>query len=185
MARISEKGDQPTPSALEVAAKEKRYSIVEIPPQATHDLRQDVLRPGQPRERIDYPEDGNSGASHIGVVTRGCIVGVASFYSEPAPANEMGEADIRLRGMAVRHDLQQLGIGRALLQSAIERLRATGARGIWCNARTSAASYYAKLGFIQFGEEFSLADIGMHRRMYFDLRGPNMPRPTSTRQGAY
>ena len=169
--RIEHKASETDTSLIREAVLASQWSIVEIGSPLTHDLRHDVLRPGQPRERARYGEDACPGAWHLGAVVRGRIVGVASFYQEPIPEGRGSETDSRLRGMAVRADLQQLGIGRELIASAVGRLAERGAERIWCNARTTAAGYYANLGFHQIGEDFDMPSIGLHRRMVLDLKG--------------
>ena len=168
--RIEHKASETSASLLRQAVGKSQWSIVEIGSVLTHDLRHEVLRPGQPRERVRYEEDTHPGAWHLGAVVRGRIVGVASFYQEPIPAGHGTESDARLRGMAVRPDLQRLGIGRELIASAIGRLAERGTTRIWCNARTTASGYYANLGFQQIGDEFDMPSIGPHRRMVLDLK---------------
>ncbi len=168
--RIEDTARETDTPLIREAVLASQWSIVEIGSVLTHDLRHDVLRPGQPRERVRYEEDARPGAWHLGTVVRGRIVGVASFYQEPIPEGRGTETDARLRGMAVRPDLQQLGIGRELIASAIGRLAERGTERIWCNARTTAAGYYATLGFRQIGDEFDMPSIGPHRRMVLDLK---------------
>ena len=44
----------------------------------------------------------------------------------------------------------------------------------WCNARTSAAGYYEKIGFVIASDEFELPDIGPHVLM---VRLPSLTGP--------
>jgi len=70
----------------------------------------------------------------------------------------------RIRGMATRPDHRGLGLGRRLVEAGLEMLTERhGCRPIlWCNARTTAAGDYARLGFVQLGEEFDIPHIGPH-----------------------
>ncbi len=121
-----------------------------------------MLRPNQPPEACVYPLDEHPDSFHLGVRVDDDLVGVASFSREPMPEGD--EPGVRIRGMAVLPGHRGRGIGRAM----VERGLAIAAEGddppalAWCNARTSAAGYYAKLGFEQHGGEFEIEGIGAH-----------------------
>ncbi len=121
---------------------------------ATRPLRQRILRPHQRAEELVY--DGDDEGLHLAAFDGDTLVGVASFLTPAAGV-------WRLRGMAVVPACRGLGVGRALLEHA--RVGLAAARGIWCNARSSARGFYERMGFAVSGEEFELPGIGPHYRM--------------------
>ncbi|MBZ0173298.1 MAG: GNAT family N-acetyltransferase, partial [Phycisphaerales bacterium] len=127
----------------------------------TRPLRHAVLRPSQPADRLIYP--GDDDALHLGVRDdTGELVAVASFYDEPVPGTT--EPAARIRGMATLPAHRGLGHGRRLVEHGLAILTERVGREptLWCNARTTAAGYYAKLGFQQRGGEFDITAIGPH-----------------------
>ncbi len=133
-----------------------------IEPALTRDLRSIVLRPGRPIEECTYPEDAAPGAFHLGSFSGDRIVGIASFSREHIEGTHNA---YRLRGMAVDPAFQGKGIGTHIMAFAFEHLLLLGCDVLWCNARTSAAGFYAALGFEIFSEEFDIPGVGPHYKM--------------------
>jgi GNAT superfamily N-acetyltransferase len=150
--------------------------VEEVPAEATHDLRWRVLRARRPGAPVVFPEDARPDAFHLAVrdivpggAGPGTILAVASFSSEATPYRS-GRAAVRLRGMAVEEPFQHHGLGRLLISSVIERLRPEGVQVLWCNARDSAAGFYARMGFEVVGDGFVLPESGFaHHAMVRDL----------------
>jgi GNAT superfamily N-acetyltransferase len=116
-----------------------------------------------------FPEDTRPGAFHLGVRDGDTILAVASFSTEATPYRP-GRSAIRLRGMAVDGPFQQHGIGRLLVTTVVDRLRAERVDVLWCNARDSARGFYARLGFEVEGDGFVLPESGIaHHVMVLDL----------------
>jgi len=67
--------------------------------------------------------------------------------------------DGHLGRMAVLAEWRGRGVGRALAQALLDRARQRGMRRIVLHAQTSAAAFYRKLGFAEFGAEFEEAGI--------------------------
>lgn len=133
-----------------------------ILPDDTCDLRSRVLRPGRPLDECRYPDDTVPGAFHLGAFDGARLVGIASF----SPENIDGTHNaFRLRGMAVEPELQGRGIGAQIIGFALSHLASLGCDVLWCNARTGAASFYRRLGFDTFSEEFDIPGIGPHYKM--------------------
>lgn len=125
-----------------------------ISAEETRSLRSAILRPQQPAGKSIYPKDDAPDTLHLGAYLDGELVGVASVYNEP-PSSETGDAAWRLRGMAIKTDVQRKGCGRALLERCIDEVRERGATRLWCNARTTAVGFYQALGFSVQGKEFA------------------------------
>jgi GNAT superfamily N-acetyltransferase len=136
-----------------------------IPSADTRPLRQQVLRPHQRVEELEYPGDHHPETFHLGAFEADDLVAVASFYHESMPADPFRPDDWRLRGMAVAPGLQGQGRGARLLTRGLEELALRGATRLWCNARVPAADFYRRLGFETHGAEFDIPDIGPHYLM--------------------
>lgn len=132
-------------------------TVVEVPVEATHDLRARVLRDGT-HDDVVFPGDDDPATFHLAAVEGdGRIVGVGSFYREPP--------GWKLRGMAVDPSRQGSGAGRAILEHARERL--TGGH-LWANVRVGAVGFYERLGWRVDPEVFDTPH-GPHRRGEIDL----------------
>ena len=70
--------------------------------------------------------------------------------------------------MAVLRDARGRGVGGAILAALVEHAAARGMRRLVLNAQTHAVPFYARYGFVAFGDEFIEADIP-HVAMARDL----------------
>ncbi|MBL7963978.1 MAG: GNAT family N-acetyltransferase [Flavobacteriales bacterium] len=131
----------------------------------TWQLRQQVLRPHQTVEEMDYPNDRNPDSFHLGALDMNTLVGIASFYKEKHEGMN-GWIQWRLRGMAVDPHFQGKGVGRMLLKFAMDELKVKQVDVLWCNARENAMGFYQAHGFLIHGEPFPIEGIGMHYMMY-------------------
>ena len=133
-------------------------------------IRWPVLRPGFPRETAIFAGDDIATAKHFGAFDGGKLVGVASIYLVPFPTKPDAAPAWQLRGMATLPEVRGRGFGGALLEACVAHARAERAALLWCNARTSAAAFYAKHGWQSFGAEFDIPTVGPHFRMALELR---------------
>ncbi|MES0869704.1 GNAT family N-acetyltransferase [Pseudovibrio sp. SCP19] len=115
-----------------------------IPAKLTYKLRQQVLWPDSPIERVMVPEDHQ--ALHIGAFEEENLIGVGSFFFD-LPS-------VRLRKLAVLPEKQGCGIGSNLIRFAASQPELQKADSIWCDARKDAASFYQRLGFQIEGDSF-------------------------------
>lgn len=129
-------------------------------------LRRDVLRPGQPLTASQYAEDDV--ALHLAAVADGQVVGCATFFPQdfPGPGEEDGPGDAhvpaeavglaawRLRGMATDAGHRSTGVGSTVLAAGLDAVRLAGGDLVWCNARTAALPFYERHGFVRIGSEF-------------------------------
>ena len=128
--------------------------VVEVPAEATHALRREVLRGGNPDSDVNFPEDHVAGAFHLGArAGDGTLLGVASFSPRDTD-HRPGRSAYQLRGMAVVEAQQGLGVGRRLLGEAADRLRKLGVEVLWANGRDSALGFYERWGMEVVGDGF-------------------------------
>ncbi len=142
--------------------------IVRVTAAEVRPIRGAVLRPGQAAERLVYPGDNDSSSVHLAWRdTDGRVVSAVSLYDEPLPGTDAPAW--RIRGMATLPEYRSRGLGGELLRRCFAHVRGVRPGTVWCNARTSAAGYYAKHGFEQLGETFEIPDIGEHVVMVLNL----------------
>jgi GNAT superfamily N-acetyltransferase len=132
-------------------------------------VRWPVLRPGFPRETAEFSGDTEPTTFHLGVFADGRLVGVASVYDAPCPDDSGAIHPCQLRGMATLPEVRGSGGGRALLAACVEKARDRGCDLLWCNARVSAADFYARAGWQVVGAEFDIPTVGPHFRMLLRL----------------
>lgn len=103
--------------------------------------------------------DGRDGDSrHFLALQGGTPVGTARLLP-----------DAHIGRVAVLAEARDSGIGAALMAAAIETARREGHTAVELAAQTHALSFYERLGFSAFGDEFLDAGIP-HRNMRLDLR---------------
>jgi predicted GNAT family N-acyltransferase len=142
--------------------------VKQITAQQTITLRHRILRPHQTEADCIYPGDEATDSYHYGAFDGQKLVCIASVFkqSEERFGQFKQRNQYRLRGMATLTEYRGTGQGNSVLQACIAQCKAQGGELFWCNARTSAAGYYEKMGFASLPEEFDLSGIGPHRVMY-------------------
>jgi GNAT superfamily N-acetyltransferase len=129
-----------------------------------------VLRPEGPLPG-DRPPPAD--AVHIGAFRDGVAIGAASVLPERWPGPDaIREPCWRLRAMVVAEAERGTGIGRAVLDHAVEVAAARGAGSLWAEARSSAIRFYQQAGWTVVGDEWMKAGIGPHRHIRLDLAPP-------------
>ncbi|MES2426244.1 MAG: GNAT family N-acetyltransferase [Bacteroidota bacterium] len=119
-------------------------SIEQIRPELTWRLRQRILYPESKLYEMEMDEDNHG--YHFGAFKDNELVGVVSLFQKGT--------DFQFRKFAVDASVQNMGIGKTLLQYISDFAIAEGAERIWCNARDTAVAFYAKYGFVSTGELF-------------------------------
>ena len=143
----------------------RRISLDEAKP-----VRIDVLRRGTPARDADYDGDDDPRAVHIGAEKNGRIVATSTWLVVPWQGDDTVSA-VQLRGMAVLDEMQNTGVGRALIDAGVAHARALGARYVWAKARDSAIYFYERCGFVVVGEQFMEPASGMpHHLVVLELR---------------
>lgn len=124
-------------------------------------LQSAVLRPNGPLPG-DRPPPAE--ALFVAAVRGGVVVGAATILPDPWPGpGTLQEPAWRLRGMVTAESLRGMGIGRAVLDGAVELAAANGAASMWAQARTSALEFYRRAGWAAVGDEWIKPGVGPHR----------------------
>jgi GNAT superfamily N-acetyltransferase len=150
-----------------------------VEPSSTRELRRAVLRPhlaaGEP-----LPGDDLTAGTHIGARDDdGTVIGTCFVFPDPCPWRPDLTGAWHLRQMATAPDRQGQGVGAAVLAGAVEYVRSQGASLVWCHARETAVSFYARHGFQPYGEIFIDPEHPIpHLRMFRELP----PVPASSEQ---
>lgn len=145
---------QPRPAVTKVTINSVRLEdVIEI--------RHQILRSGQPRSSCYYLEDSFKNTIHYAAFIENKIIGCASVYKESHPDFSLKQS-WRIRGMAVKVNLQGQNIGSQLLETCINHAIKMKGDVIWCNARDNAVKFYKRSGFKVIGDEFELPNIGPH-----------------------
>jgi N-acetylglutamate synthase-like GNAT family acetyltransferase len=120
------------------------------------DLRDRVLR--RPLGMVLSAHDTARDASADLLVAQleGRVVGCCLLTVE-------GPGLVQLRAMAVEPGLQGHGVGRAIVTFAEARGREKGARELQLDARVSALGFYARLGYVAEGGEYT--KVGLPHRL--------------------
>ena len=142
--------------------------VRDISAEDTLTIRQAVLRPHQTVEDCVYPGDREPESFHLGCFIDDQLITIASVYRQTETRFGQFETteQYRLRGMATLPEFQKQGLGRAVLQACLTRVWTVGGVVLWCNARSTAAGYYRKMGFETIDSEFELPGIGPHYVMF-------------------
>ena len=143
--------------------------VIEVAAERTLDVRRAVLRNGRPDATVIFPTDGTG--FHLAALDDGddgTVIGVASFFPSPTPLRP-GTVAWQLRGMAVVADRQGEGVGQALLDVAVARLRALDVEVVWADGRDTALSFYEKAGWTVEGDGY-VTGIGLpHHTVVLEL----------------
>ncbi len=113
-------------------------------------LRQEILR--EPLSLVFLPEGLEKEKNHIHFVglKEGELIATASLVSE--------EVTCKMRQVAVRADMQGLGVGSKLIDYC-EAYAAERYQSVYCHARLQAVPFYIKKGYVPEGEYFLEIDI--------------------------
>lgn len=144
------------------------YTVMRVPVERTLALRKAVLRPYLATdEPYSCPDDHLPATVALGAVTPDDeVIGVARMTPEPPPFDARHECSWRLRGMAARPEVRNMGVGSALLRGLVDHVAASGGGVLWCNARTAALGLYERGGMQPWGEAWVDPQIGPHIVMW-------------------
>jgi len=110
---------------------------------------------------------------HIGAVKNGEVVGTSTFIIDPIAIGLKDEFNTkiqyRLRAMATSEKVKEEGIGKQIIEFAIEKLKQMKVELLWCDARLEATGFYNKMGFKTLGDVYDVPNIGPHKLMYIEI----------------
>jgi predicted GNAT family N-acyltransferase len=149
-------------------------TVEEVTAEVTYDLRGAVLRPNG--GEITWPGDEDEATFHLAARTGERVVGVVRFSPAPCPWRPLATAAWQLRGMATDTAVRGGGAGRAMVEDGLQRVADRGGDLVWCDARTSAAGFYERMGFTMVTDEFDKPGIGPHVGMVIEVRPAGGPR---------
>lgn len=130
-------------------------------------LRSLQLREGWELDRCRFDSDEIEGAFHLAHVVDDESVCVLSLH--PQGYEGLKGEGFQLRGMATHPHYYKKGLGKSLIEFAVQELKSKGIDYIWCNARRNAYLFYEKMGFKYMSDEFEIPTAGPHRKMYLLL----------------
>lgn len=136
--------------------------IRKISSKETLALRNEVLRPGKDLSACVFEGDEAPRTQHFGALDdEENIVGIVSVYYKECPSLQLQNA-YQLRSMATSPRCRGKGIGRLLLETVEDFVKAEEVPAIWANARSSALGFYLNAGYKQVSDEFMIEEVGPH-----------------------
>jgi predicted GNAT family N-acyltransferase len=152
-----------------------RVTVEQVDAEVTYELRGAILRPNG--GEITWAGDEDAATFHLAARTADDrIVGVVRFSPAPCPWRPLATAAWQLRGMATDTAVRGSGAGRAMVEDGLRRVADRGGDLVWCDARTSAAGFYERMGFVVVTDEFEKPGIGPHVGMVTEVRPAGGPR---------
>ncbi|HEX3823509.1 MAG TPA: GNAT family N-acetyltransferase [Mycobacteriales bacterium] len=113
-------------------------------------LRRDVLRPGGTLDPPPY--DLDPATRHVGAFDdERTVLACVTIFPSPFVDEPLGW---QLRGMAVDPVYQGRGIGRLVLDAAVELARSGGVPLLWANGRFNVLPFYERAGWTSIGAIF-------------------------------
>ena len=132
--------------------------------QTTYEVRHPVLRKGKPVESCRFENDDHPESIHLCAKKKDIIIGVLSALPNNCPDFPLKKS-YQLRGIAINHRFQRMGIGSLLVQKVEQQIRLNKSiEYIWLDARVNTKNFYLNLEYLPVGKIFNIIDIGMHQR---------------------
>ncbi|MEJ7694935.1 GNAT family N-acetyltransferase [Daejeonella sp.] len=113
--------------------------IEQIPPYLTWKTRHKVMYPDLDFDKVILPNDDDG--IHLGLFDNNTLISVVSLFRT--------DDSMQFRKFATLSEYQHKGYGSEILLYLLEYSKNAGCDQIWCNARTTAAGFYRKFGFIE------------------------------------
>jgi predicted GNAT family N-acyltransferase len=118
--------------------------IKPIPAEQTLQLRQKVMYPDFTIAQVKLADDAKG--RHFGLFVDDELTVVVSLFVK--------DKALQFRKLATLTEQQGKGYGKQMMQFILEIASAENLETVWCNARLSAANFYAQFGFEVSGESW-------------------------------
>ncbi len=127
-------------------------------------LRHAVLRVGLPFDTAKFDGDLNDTTLHFGAFDNRNVLCCLSLFQ-----STWNDSDAwQLRGMATVATHRRQGFGQKLLMFAMNAAsKEKPDWAFWCNARTTAITFYKQAGWSTETDVFDIPTAGPHVRMYY------------------
>ncbi len=122
------------------------FSVRTVVAEELYPLRRRVLRFNDPTRVVADPRDSDADTRHYGGFIGPRLVVSASWYPSTSPVDPELPT-WQLRYMATDLDVQGLGLGRTVIEVALDDLRALGVQQVWANGRDTALGFYDATGW--------------------------------------
>jgi GNAT superfamily N-acetyltransferase len=149
----------------------ERVVIEQVEAAVVLPLRRRVLRPGSLASQAAFDGDDDLHTVHVAARVGGAaghVVAVGTALVEMPPWGER-LTSWRIRGMATDERWRRRGLGSQVLAALLDEVAARGGELVWCSARLSARSLYARAGFTARGDVYDVAGLGPHVVMWRSL----------------
>jgi len=71
--------------------------------------------------------------------------------------------------MATAETVRGEGIGKQIIEFALQKLKQMKVEILWCDARLKATGFYQKIGFKTLGDIYEVPNVGPHKLMYIEI----------------
>jgi len=140
--------------------------LKQIKVEETYKIRKEELRKNMDLSS-QFAGDFDEGTFHLGLYKDKDLVSIVSFTL--SNYKDFSGIQYQLRGMATKETFQGKGMGKKLVEYALEVLKNKNADVVWCHSRITAMEFYLKMEFEIIGEEFDIPPIGKHHVMFKEL----------------
>ena len=144
----------------ELNAMSPAFTIRHITVAEAMPVRLGVLRRGTPSQDATYDGDDEPHTAHIGATISDRVVATSTWLMRPWQHDTTTTA-VQLRGMAVLDEMQNSGVGPAIIDAGMAHAHSVGARYVWAKARDSALYFYERCGFHIVGDQFTEPASGL------------------------
>ena len=144
------------------------FQVEIVPTHQIQALRQLVLWPHLSVSECVIEPDELESTYQMVVKHQNQVVCCGTFLKEDK-ANFEAHNAYRLRAMGTHPEYRNQGLGKMLIEYAMEYLQTLNVDLIWCDARIEATGFYQKMGFEKVGDIYDVPLIGPHYLMYIRL----------------
>ncbi|MBA3340148.1 MAG: GNAT family N-acetyltransferase [Geodermatophilaceae bacterium] len=140
--------------------------VVRSSAEETAALRRAVLRPHLAIRQMTVAGDQNPDTAYLAVralAGNGAVLGCVRLEPVGCPWSDSIDADTQaawqLRSMATDPCARGSGLGRLLVEAALNHVAERGGDLVWCNARVGAEGFYSRLGFHTVTGRFAISEV--------------------------